>query len=249
MLSKVEYDDLVIRLKQALVAGFVFMVFAATVGVDAGAQIHGAPPSVTSMGFGGHAISGVSPSVTSLGPRGYTPGFNPAFPSSRPWFGVPTSHPVGGRPHHRPHRPFGSTVYAVPYFVYTDNYDTQGYAENYPSEEQYNGGPTIFDRRGSGATQRQAEEAPVEREPEPAASATTQPQPEIAADQPATVLIFKDGHQLEIGNYAIVGATLYDLTEGHRRKIALADLDLTATVNQNDDRGIDFQVPASSRVN
>lgn len=70
MLSKVEYDDLVIRLKQALVAGFVFMVFAATVGVDAGAQIHGAPPSVTSMGFGGHAISGVSPSVTSLGPRG-----------------------------------------------------------------------------------------------------------------------------------------------------------------------------------
>jgi len=38
---------------------------------------------------------------------------------------------------------------------------------------------------------------------------------------------------------------LYDLTPGHRVKIALADLDLTATSKQNDDRGIDFQLPAN----
>jgi hypothetical protein len=39
---------------------------------------------------------------------------------------------------------------------------------------------------------------------------------------------------------------LYDLTGGHRQKIALADLDLTATSKQNDDRGIDFEVPSTT---
>jgi hypothetical protein len=36
---------------------------------------------------------------------------------------------------------------------------------------------------------------------------------------------------------------LYDFT-GIRHKIALFDLDLSATAKENDDRGIDFRVPA-----
>jgi hypothetical protein len=67
-----------------------------------------------------------------------------------------------------------------------------------------------------------------------------------AADQPQTVLVFKDGRQLEVENYAIVGNTLYDLTQGRRHKIPLSDLDLDSTIKQNGDRGIDFQVPAGS---
>jgi hypothetical protein len=54
---------------------------------------------------------------------------------------------------------------------------------------------------------------------------------------------------VEVANYAIVGSTLYDLTGGHRQKIALADLDLSATAKQNDDRGIDFQVPGAAEAN
>ena len=57
------------------------------------------------------------------------------------------------------------------------------------------------------------------------------------------MLIFKDGHQLEVQNYAVIGDMLYDLTPGRHHKIALADLDLTSTVQQNDDRGIDFRLP------
>jgi hypothetical protein len=64
------------------------------------------------------------------------------------------------------------------------------------------------------------------------------------ADQPETVLVFKDGHQQEVANYAIVGATLYDLSDGHTKKVGLGDLDLTATVKQNDDRGVEFKLPA-----
>jgi hypothetical protein len=79
----------------------------------------------------------------------------------------------------------------------------------------------------------------------------TQPAPEPApvSNQPDTVLVFKDGHQLEIANYAIVGSTLFDLTDGHRRKIPLSELDLRATAKQNDDRGIDFQVPLGGEAN
>jgi hypothetical protein len=55
--------------------------------------------------------------------------------------------------------------------------------------------------------------------------------------------VFKDGQRLDVSNYAIVGNTLYDLTPGHRRKVALGELDLSATAKENDDRGIDFQLP------
>jgi hypothetical protein len=55
--------------------------------------------------------------------------------------------------------------------------------------------------------------------------------------------VFKDGHLQEVQNYAIVGDMLYDVSAGHHSKIALADLDLNATTKENDDRGIDFQLP------
>ena len=61
--------------------------------------------------------------------------------------------------------------------------------------------------------------------------------------------MFKDGHQIEVDNYAIVSQTLYDLTRGHPRKIALADLDLPATQKQNDDHGVSFQLPPLAQAN
>jgi hypothetical protein len=54
---------------------------------------------------------------------------------------------------------------------------------------------------------------------------------------------------MEVGNYAIQGATLFDLTPGHKRKVALMDLDLEATRRQNDERGVTFQLPSSYKAN
>jgi hypothetical protein len=50
-----------------------------------------------------------------------------------------------------------------------------------------------------------------------------------------------------VQNYAIVGTTLFDLTDGRARKIQLADLDIPATQKTNEDHGIDFQVPAEGK--
>jgi hypothetical protein len=138
------------------------------------------------------------------------------------------------------------------------------------AEDPEQGGPTIFDRRGSGTLapndyqparsaapvpRPRSESAVVHPAPVTAESATNDEvlatkaeapatAPAVSA-QPATILVFKDGHKLEVGNYAIVGSYLFDLTSGHRMKIALSDLDLAATQKANEHEGIDFSVPHS----
>jgi hypothetical protein len=82
-----------------------------------------------------------------------------------------------------------------------------------------------------------------DRDSAPKAVASGKPGEPIAV-QPSTVLVFKDGHQSDVLNYAIVGDTLFDLSAGRIHKILLADLDLPATRKANDDRGVDFQIPA-----
>jgi len=70
----------------------------------------------------------------------------------------------------------------------------------------------------------------------------TRPRPEPPA--PATVLIYRDGHQAEVHNYAVVGQVLWIFSEERARKVPLADLDLDATRQANEERGVDFAVQA-----
>jgi len=205
------------------------------------AQINAPPTSVTSPGFGGRPINGTPPSVTSLGPRGFAPNagvpFHPRLNGSRD----------GQHRRHRDNNFVGPYLYAypVPYAVDSNDYTDAPDAND--DESNYQGGPTVFDRRGSGA---RSYIPPVENPP--AAHADVESDP-VASDPqpppPATVLVFKDGHQLDVSNYAIVGNTLFDLTPGHSRRIALADLNLDGTRQQNEERGILFELPASAQAN
>jgi hypothetical protein len=254
MLRRTEYDFSVRLLNRAIGAGLAVVVLAlglVAVSASAKAQVNGMPASVTSPGFGGRQVNGVAPSVTSLGPRGYTPNSPTCcFRGTTPPKGFTTSHP---NPDFRHHAYNGNLawggVYAAPYYGY---YDSGADVANDPSGDQYSGGPTIFDRRGSGAAPAPSASYPARPNSYRAQNQPTDPSGQddaSASDQPQTVLVFKDGHQVEVANYAIVGSTLYDLSSGHRLKIALNDLDLSATAKQNDDRGIDFQVPSKSEAN
>lgn len=80
--------------------------------------------------------------------------------------------------------------------------------------------------------------------PSPAASES---QPGTAI-MPPTVLVFRDQHKEEIGNYAIVGHTLWNFAPQRTEKIPLSNLDLPATTKANDDRGLTFRVPASGEA-
>lgn len=81
-----------------------------------------------------------------------------------------------------------------------------------------------------------------ERDRQQMADASTSKPKEVAPPQedksPATVFIFKDGHQLETKNYAIMGETLFDFSGKTLKKIQMADIDTAATVKANDDRGV-----------
>jgi len=236
------------RLKAAAVVGLGAL---SLVLVPAGVgQINGVPASVTSIGFGGHSgPHGVPPSVTSIGPQGLVPGNNqipvPGTCCINPLFPLNPNPTTDHRHHHRAGN--GAFVYAIPYAVpyYADDQGADSSAD-----DQYNGGPTIFDRRGSGQPAPYTGPQQVSQNLVPAAPASpSESGSEPAGDQPQTILVFKDGHQMEVSNYAIVGSLLYDLTPGHSRKVPLADLDLVATVQQNDNRGISFELPSAAGVN
>jgi len=180
-------------------------------------------------------------------------GFAPAGSNVSHSSGLPhspgSSHISHDGQHHPHHTANGTAYYPyvyavpVPYAVDVSDADT---SDN--DDAEYQGGPTVFDRRGSGPESyvppSSADPAHA-RDGEDASGAQSDPEP----PQPPTSLVFKDGHQVEVNNYAIVSQTLYDLTPGHPRKIALADLDLPATAKQNDDHGVTFQLPPSAQAN
>src|ERR1051326_1052568 len=98
---------------------------------------------------------------------------------------------------------------------------------------------TVFERRSKQATVVSAppvDESSVYR---PAPNQAT-PAPAEERMAPAIVLIYKDGHQRELQNYAIMGNYVYDIGTFVAQKIALADLNLKATLKANDERGVDF---------
>ncbi|MGA2416985.1 MAG: hypothetical protein ABSF59_21215 [Candidatus Sulfotelmatobacter sp.] len=229
------------------------------------AQANSAANSASS---GGHSFSPSAPAMSSAVHSFASANSAPSF-STNATHSVPNSpHSIGGSnnpPHHNPvHR--GSNpgsgggvvyypyLYAVPVPYAAD--DADAYNTDTPDDDnddaEYQGGPTIFDRRGSGP------DSYVPPVSEPIAQnrndqdISANISANLAAAEPpqvSTTLVFKDGHQIEIANYAIVSQTLFDLTPGHPRKIALADLDLPATEKQNDDRGVTFQLPPTAQAN
>jgi hypothetical protein len=138
-------------------------------------------------------------------------------------------------------------LYAVP-FPYAESPDGSDAAADDPDEQ---GGPTVFDRRGSGQDSYVPPTAQPDGPAQDVAADDRQPDnssPAPDSDQPQTTLVFKDGHQLAVDDYVIANQTLYDMTPGHPRKIALADLDLPATEKQNDDNGVPFRIPPSAQA-
>jgi hypothetical protein len=244
MASSREYYDSVSQLSRTYFGLLSLLLLFSVFCLPAQAQINGAPASVTSPGFGGRALNGPPASVTSLGPNGYSRGGYALYQRGT----ILDQNARRNEGRHRHHAPYDSAYaygYAVPYSA--DIGPTDG-ADNGAddSEDNYQGGPTIFDRRGSGAN---SYIPPIQDVPAPHTQSADASVADPDPPQAPTTLVFKDGHKLDVGNYAIVGQTLFDLTAGHARKIALADLDLEATRQLNDDRGVQFQVPAIAQAN
>src|SRR6266567_180706 len=141
--------------------------------MGSGTVFHGVPTSVTSLGFGGSG-----------------------FRLNQPFR---TNQPFGFR--HRRNSgvvsPFFGDIVAVPYAYPVYMTDT-GVDDS--MEEDYRGGPTIFDRRGSGEEYRrpQARDEEDYRSRSNEVPADQQAVAEKPVQQPSTVLVYKDGHQTEV---------------------------------------------------
>lgn len=206
----------------------------------AAAQVHGVPPSVTSIQL--HVppfLPNIMPSVTSLGP--YSAYNRSPIPTP---YGVPRSiygHGIYGRAYrNRIGNGYGAT-YAVPYYV--PAYDTS---------EGYDPGPYLYSGPPAEQTLHIVIDTPPARHetadyddmaPPPAPNPT--PQHDAGPVDP-TVLVFRDGHKQEVSNYAIMGQTVY-VFDARTQKIAVSDLDVAATKKANDERGVEFQIPKSKQ--
>ena len=81
--------------------------------------------------------------------------------------------------------------------------------------------------------------------PQPGAAQGAQAPREL----PSAVLVFRDGHQEEVAKYTIVGTTItikadYWSSGSWTRKILIADLNLAATMQANQERGAKFSLPS-----
>jgi hypothetical protein len=75
------------------------------------------------------------------------------------------------------------------------------------------------------------------------------PSAEAVTGLPQAALVFRDGHTEEIRKYVIVGRTLYTTadywsTGSWMRKVAIAELDVPATLKLNQGRGAKFSLPS-----
>jgi hypothetical protein len=67
-------------------------------------------------------------------------------------------------------------------------------------------------------------------------------------DHPPVTLVFNNGRPSEkVSSYVLTGSSIFVAEPGHQRKIPIADLDLPATIEQNRQAGVDFELPGGSR--
>lgn len=84
--------------------------------------------------------------------------------------------------------------------------------------------------------------------PPPANPQQTQAQEPPVVTPPA-VLVFRDGHEEEMGKYSIIGTTIYTNADywssgTWTRQIKISELDVPATLKLNRERGTNFRLPS-----
>lgn len=234
---------------------FLLAALATLLALPASAQRVGFA-SINSWGasqLGPAPASVLSPQPLVQGP--YSRGYSYQQPGRRTYAPPPSPRLHGGNhcrncgytpiyPAYYPYYWFG---YTEPVTIETSSPMNGGTFDRYneaPAEEE-TPAPTVFEnRRPASNSSRYGEHYTDSREQQ---VASAEPAPAVAANESEnndlqTVLIFKDGQEMEVSNFAIMGDYVFVFT-GNRRKIPLSELDLGATQKANEDRGTEFNVP------
>ena len=176
------------------------------------------------FGAGGRTST---PAVTNPANQGGNPPNHPRPPAN-----YPRGYGYGYYPYGTPYQlPFDSEYDQLPGRGTLDNGQTEEPADNRV-------GPTVFEHNGQISSAAARNEV-VKKQP------SSEPAQESASTPNEIVLVFRDGHQQEVDNYAIAGSNVIVLGD-KTQKIALSDLDVDATAKANHERGVDFKMPHAS---
>ena len=227
-------------MKHALRSALVLVIVSAT------------PVLLAQIPTGGMGVAGGSHMGGAIGHGGLGAGHGVGFRSARP--GI-----VGGFRHHGFHNnrffsPFWSTA-----FWWGDGYSGTGdevvvqqpapvvVQQAAPVQEAKPANPLLIELQGDHFVRLTGNDV----NPTVATASAAQPiGAETHADLPPAVLVFRDGRRQEVSSYSIIGPALYASgsywTNGYwTQKILLADLDLPATLQANQERGVNFVLPSS----
>jgi len=195
--------------------------------------------------MGSHSFSSSHPGPGSY--RGLQSG--PLGGGARHW---PGNHGFGGghpRDRHigfRNRWAYGYPYYGYPYYGYYDPYwwwDSGSSYDDGQAQEQQIANEMNEENLEE---QQMLEQRDQDAYARPRAPRGLEPaRQETVRNDPATVLVFRNGSRREIQNYAIVDGMLFNFTLARAEKIPLAVLDIPATVKANDDRGLDFRLPGT----
>jgi hypothetical protein len=72
---------------------------------------------------------------------------------------------------------------------------------------------------------------------------------EAQKNTPPAVLVYRDGHSEEVGSYSIIAGVIYAKSDywssgAWTKNIQIADLDIPATLRENQQRGVKFELPS-----
>ena len=161
--------------------------------------------------------------------------------NSRGWSGAGYSR--GRYPYRPPYRRtvavYAAPAYAIPWFgawPYFGNWDDLG--DSYAPDTSATQDQAYAPDQGTAA------------EPEYDARPAYQPiavSSETPGPEPALTIVYKDGHSLQVHNYAITRTTLLLLDEastGRTPQIPLDEINIPATEQVNREAGVDFKPPS-----
>jgi hypothetical protein len=150
---------------------------------------------------------------------------------------------------------WGGGYYGWPYFYddYAGSYEPPppqpeashvAIAPPEPAKSEPVPDPVLLELRGDQWVKVQNFSAVPVGEPVPAPVAHAAQKPSAPA-----VLVFRDGHSEEVSSYSIIGQALYTKADywtagAWTRTIQIADLDIPATLKENQQRGVKFDLPS-----
>ena len=163
----------------------------------------------------------------------------------------------GGHGFSRPYRrygyPYGYGLYGVPYY-YPEDYGP--YEADYRPEPVPQPAPVIVQEKPEPLPDpvllelhgTQWVKVGTFGEASEQALSSSAPTASIKEIPPA-VLIYRDGHSEEVSSYSIIGKVMYTKSDYYSsgswtRSIQIADLDLPATLKQNQQLGVKFELPS-----